>query len=88
MQPQELIDLGRKAGVPVLVDAAGELPPVSRLTRYSAMGADLINFSGCNASWLRLRRVLAGSQSSTSFHSTRRISRPGETRTRSAVTFG
>lgn len=46
MQPQELIALGRNAGVPVLVDAAGELPPVSRLTRYSAMGADLINFSG------------------------------------------
>src|SRR5439155_24597386 len=46
MQPQELIALGKKAGVPVLVDAAGELPPVSRLTRYSAMGADLVNFSG------------------------------------------
>src|SRR5439155_8000160 len=46
MQPQELIALGKQAGVPVLVDAAGELPPVSRLTRYSAMGADLVNFSG------------------------------------------
>jgi L-seryl-tRNA(Ser) seleniumtransferase len=46
LQPQELIDIGRKAGVPVLVDAAGELPPLSRLTRYTAMGADLVNFSG------------------------------------------
>jgi uncharacterized pyridoxal phosphate-dependent enzyme len=46
MQPQELIELGKKTGIPVLVDAAGELPPVSRLTRYSAMGADLFNFSG------------------------------------------
>ncbi len=46
MQPQELIELGKKAGVPVLVDVAGELPPLSRLTRYSAMGADLFNFSG------------------------------------------
>jgi uncharacterized pyridoxal phosphate-dependent enzyme len=46
MQPQELIELGKKTGIPVLVDAAGELPPVSRLTRYSATGADLFNFSG------------------------------------------
>jgi L-seryl-tRNA(Ser) seleniumtransferase len=46
MQPQEMIEIGKRAGVPVLVDAAGELPPLSRLTRYAAMGADLFNFSG------------------------------------------
>ena len=46
MQARELIELGKKAGVPVLVDAAGELPPLSRLTRYTEMGADLVNFSG------------------------------------------
>jgi len=46
MQADELVALGRKAGVPVLVDAAGELPPLSRLTRYTEMGADLVNFSG------------------------------------------
>ena len=46
MQPQELIEIGRRAGVPVLVDAAGELPPASRLTRYTDMGADLVVISG------------------------------------------
>jgi L-seryl-tRNA(Ser) seleniumtransferase len=46
MQAPELIDLGKKAGVAVLVDAAGELPPLSRLTRYTTLGADLVNFSG------------------------------------------
>jgi len=46
MTPQELIEIGRKAGVPVLVDSAGELPPTDRLTRYSDMGADLVVISG------------------------------------------
>jgi L-seryl-tRNA(Ser) seleniumtransferase len=46
MQAPELIELGKKHGVPVLVDAAGELPPLSRLTRYTELGADLVNFSG------------------------------------------
>jgi len=46
MQADELIALGKRTGVPVLVDAAGELPPLSRLTRYTELGADLVNFSG------------------------------------------
>jgi uncharacterized pyridoxal phosphate-dependent enzyme len=46
MQPQQLIDIAKKARVPVLVDAAGELPPASRLTRYTDMGADLVVISG------------------------------------------
>jgi D-glucosaminate-6-phosphate ammonia-lyase len=46
MTPKELIDIARKAGVPVLVDSAGELPPADRLTRYSEMGADLVVISG------------------------------------------
>lgn len=43
---REIIDLGKKSGVPVLVDAASELPPVTRLTRYTTMGADLTVISG------------------------------------------
>ncbi len=46
MTPKQLIDIGRRAGVPVLVDSAGELPPVDRLTRYTQMGADLVVISG------------------------------------------
>lgn len=49
MTPKELIDLGKRADVPVLVDAAGEIPPVEGLTRHSAMGADLMVFSGGKA---------------------------------------
>jgi L-seryl-tRNA(Ser) seleniumtransferase len=46
MLPQEVIAIGKRAGVPVLVDLAAELPPVSNLTRYTDMGADLIVISG------------------------------------------
>jgi L-seryl-tRNA(Ser) seleniumtransferase len=46
MLPQEFIDIGRKAGVPVLIDLAAELPPASNLTKYSDMGADLVVISG------------------------------------------
>ncbi len=43
---EELIAIGKKAKVPVLIDAASELPPVSSLTRYTTMGADLTVISG------------------------------------------
>jgi L-seryl-tRNA(Ser) seleniumtransferase len=46
MTPQEFVALGKKKGVPVLIDAASELPPVDSLTRYIAMGADLVVISG------------------------------------------
>jgi len=46
MRPQELIDLGRAAGVPVLVDLASDLPPASNLSRFLKMGADLVVLSG------------------------------------------
>jgi L-seryl-tRNA(Ser) seleniumtransferase len=35
-----------KANIPVLVDAAAELPPASNLRRFIADGADLVAFSG------------------------------------------
>ncbi len=46
MKPHEFIEIGRRAGVPVLVDAASELPPARNLTRFSRMGADLVVISG------------------------------------------
>ena len=46
MRPQELIDIGRSSGVPVLVDFASDLPPASNLTRFLKMGADLVVVSG------------------------------------------
>lgn len=46
LMPQELIAIGKQHGVPVVVDAASELPPVENLTRYVKMGADLVIISG------------------------------------------
>ena len=46
MRPQELVDLGKRAGVPSLIDAAPDVPPVENLTRFIAMGADLVAMSG------------------------------------------
>jgi L-seryl-tRNA(Ser) seleniumtransferase len=46
MSPKELIDAGKRAGVPVLIDLAAELPPAANLTKYSEMGADLVTISG------------------------------------------
>lgn len=46
MLPQEVVDLGTRAGVPVFVDCASELPPAENLTRFVEMGADLVAISG------------------------------------------
>jgi len=46
MMPQEIIEIGKKRGIPVIIDAASELPPVDSMTRYTKMGADLVVISG------------------------------------------
>lgn len=46
LMPAELIRIGKKAGVPVLVDMASDLPPASNLTRWIRAGADLVVVSG------------------------------------------
>ena len=43
---RDLAALARARGVPVLVDAAAELPPASNISRYLDEGADLVVFSG------------------------------------------
>ncbi|MEQ9408703.1 MAG: aminotransferase class V-fold PLP-dependent enzyme [Fuerstiella sp.] len=45
----DLVTLARQHGLPVLVDAAGELPPRSNLKNIPATGADLVCFSGGKA---------------------------------------
>ena len=42
----EVVALAHAHGVPVLVDAAAELPPRSNLTEITSTGADLVVFSG------------------------------------------
>jgi len=43
---EEVIKIGRTHGVPVIVDAAAEVPPPENLRRFIVMGADLVLFSG------------------------------------------
>lgn len=45
----DVVQLAHKHDLPVLVDAAGELPPRSNLTALTATGADLVVFSGGKA---------------------------------------
>jgi L-seryl-tRNA(Ser) seleniumtransferase len=42
----EVVEVAHDAGVPVLVDAAAEVPPVDGFTRFVDAGADLVAFSG------------------------------------------
>ncbi len=46
MTPQETLAIGKRAGVPVFIDVASELPPTVNLTKYTEMGADLVAISG------------------------------------------
>ncbi len=52
----DLVRVAHARGVPVLVDAAAQLPPASNLRRFIAQGADLVCFSG--------GKVLGGPQAS------------------------
>jgi len=45
----KVAEIAHAAGVPVIVDAAAEVPPVSNFSRYTAEGADLVVFSGGKA---------------------------------------
>ena len=45
----EIVATARAHGVPVLVDAAAQLPPLTNLRRFIAEGADLVAFSGGKA---------------------------------------
>jgi D-glucosaminate-6-phosphate ammonia-lyase len=46
---EELIALAQRAGVPVLVDMASDLPPWGQLERFKKAGADLLVLSGGKA---------------------------------------
>ena len=46
---QEVIEVAHNHDLPVIVDAAGELPPHENLRKFVNMGADLVIFSGGKA---------------------------------------
>lgn len=41
---RQVIEIARRKNVPVLVDAAGQVYPISKMKGYTAMGADLVCF--------------------------------------------
>ena len=43
---RKVVEIGKKHGIPVIVDAAAELPPIENLRDIVATGADLVAFSG------------------------------------------
>src|SRR5688572_5886826 len=45
----EVVRVAHSNGIPVIVDAAGQLPPVSNLRRFIGEGAELVTFSGGKA---------------------------------------
>jgi L-seryl-tRNA(Ser) seleniumtransferase len=45
----QVVEIAHRAGVPVIVDASAEVPPVENLTRFIEEGADLVAFSGGKA---------------------------------------
>ncbi len=46
MPLERFIAIAHAHGIPVVIDAAAQLPPVDNLWRYTQMGADLVVFSG------------------------------------------
>ena len=42
----ETLDIAHEAGVPLILDAAAELPPAENLRKFVGMGVDLVAFSG------------------------------------------
>lgn len=43
---EETVEIAHRKGVPVIVDAAAQLPPVENLWKFTEMGADMVVFSG------------------------------------------
>ena len=46
IRDEEFVQLARKHSIPSLNDAAADVPPVDNLWKYTAMGFDLVAFSG------------------------------------------
>ncbi|HYB04608.1 MAG TPA: hypothetical protein VED17_09100 [Nitrososphaerales archaeon] len=70
---QEIIEVGHRHGVPIIVDAAGQTYPIELLQRFTKMGADLVCYAakyvqGANsAGWVCGRRDLIEAVSLHSF---------------------
>lgn len=43
---EEFLSIAKKAGIPTLIDCAADVPPTENLWKFTAMGFDLVCFSG------------------------------------------
>jgi len=70
---EEIIEIGHRHGVPIIVDAAGQTYPIELLSKFTQMGADLVCYAakyvqGANsAGWVCGRRNLIETVSLHSF---------------------
>lgn len=46
LELDEMVAIAHKANLPLILDAAAEIPPASNLKKFLSMGADLVAFSG------------------------------------------
>ncbi|MEE3104128.1 uncharacterized protein METZ01_LOCUS12725 [marine metagenome] len=46
LQPEDLIQVAKQVGVPVMIDGASRLPPAGNLTMFNELDADLVVVSG------------------------------------------
>jgi L-seryl-tRNA(Ser) seleniumtransferase len=49
ISPEEFVAIGKQYNVPTMNDCAADVPPVENLWKYTAMGFDLVCFSGGKA---------------------------------------
>ncbi len=85
---EEFAEIGRRTGVPTMIDAAADLPPASNLHAFTDMGFDLAAFSGgkglrgpqCSGLLLGRRDLVEAAYLNGSPHSnsTARISKVGK----------
>jgi L-seryl-tRNA(Ser) seleniumtransferase len=74
---ERMIELAHAAELPLILDAAAELPPAENLSKFTTMGADLVAFSGgknlrgpqCSGLLLGRKDLVAAAYANSSPHS-------------------
>lgn len=72
----EMVELAHAAGLPVIMDAAAELPPAENLSNFTKQGVDLVAFSGgkqlrgpqCSGLLLGRKDLIAAAYANSSPH--------------------
>ncbi len=83
---EQMIDIAHKARLPLILDAAAEIPPASNLSAFVKMGADLVAFSGgknlrgpqCSGLLLGRKDLIAAAANSSPNNHFARIAKVGK----------